>query len=639
MAITFSNTTLIFDIETHSIDERYKMSPREYFRLGQWAWGEGPVQTTTDYDQFMALFPQATMVIGQNIHGFDLSVLFGVDSMEPVRMARARRVYDTLIHATHVMPAPMSGWFTNRHGKQQKCKTPKEARSWFSLANLAHQLGVDGKLSDLKELADKYSHRDEIIGYYKSGPRKGQPKIKRVPIEGLCCGFGNIPTDDEDFVAYAEQDVIASRNVARALLERSPFDFYAQREQVKAAIDCQITRNGWRTDTELAKARRKEQHETAAWILNDLHDRFQFPVTGKKPASTLEGKAALRSAFAEVGIQLEDLKLTKGEEPSFGGDSIKLAAGYKDVDGRLVAPEVRTPAVELADAVATLAGQRSLADLTLISTHVDGKVHPTIQPLQASGRKSTTEPGLTVFNDEHKDYYLPDDDTHVIVGFDFSNADARTVAAMSGDRAFAKRFEPGQDGHLINAIAGWGKDKVLETPETRSYFRQRAKAPGHGWSYRMGAKTGSDQSGIPLAEMKSFLGNMNKAFPGVVKWQDQMSQHGASRGYVVNDWGRVMPVDPRQAFTQSPALMGQSVTNELLADGLIKLPERLLRMVKVTIHDAIYLSMPKSTLARDIAIVVRCLSTKWKPKVGGQLIDFPVEPGPPGRNWREAAAH
>lgn len=639
MAVRFSDKTLILDIESHSITERYDMGPREYFRLGQYAWGEGEVYTTADYDEFMDLIRRADRVIGQNIHGFDLSVLFGVDSIEPVHMARQVKIYDSLIHATHTLPAPLSGWFENRFGKMQKCKTPKEARSWFSLANLAFQLGVEGKLSDLKELDKKYSFRDEIVGYFKSGPRKGQPKTKRVPIEGLCCGFGNIPVDDPDFVAYAEQDVYAARNVARALLERSPFDAYAQREQMKAAIDAQITRNGWKTNKALAKARVKEQHETAAWILNDLHDQFGFPIHGKKPIASDAGKAALLAAFEVVGIPEKDLDRTDGGGPSFGGDSVKKAAGYKEVDGRLVEPEERTEAVELAEAVGILAGQRSLADLTLISTHSDGKVHPSIQPLQASGRKSTTEPGLTIFDDNHKDYYLPDDDTHVIVGFDFSNADARAVAAMSGDRNFAKRFEPGQDGHLINAIAGWGEAKVLASPEVTAYFRQRAKAPGHGWSYRMGAKTGSDQSGIPVAEMKLFLSNMNTAFPGVVKWQDAMSEQGRKRGYVMNDWGRVMPVDPKNAFTQSPALMGQSVTNELLADGLIKLPDRFLRMLKVTIHDAVYLSMPKATLAQDIEFVVRCFSTKWKPRVGGQEIEFPVTPGPPGQNWKEASAH
>jgi DNA polymerase-1 len=639
MAVRFSDTTCIFDIEAHSINERYDMSPREYFRLGQWAYGEGVVHTTTDYDEFMTVIRGAKRLVGQNIHGYDLSVLFGVDSIEPVHMARDMKVLDTLIFATHTMPAPLSGWYETKDGAMRRCKTPKEARSWFSLANLAFQLQVEGKLSDLKELDKKYSHRDEIVGYFKSGPRKGQPKIKRVPIEGLCCGFGNIPTDDPDFIAYAEQDVVAVRNVARALLERSPLDAYAWREQMKAAIDAQITRNGWRTDKALAKARVREQHETAAWILNDLHDQFGFPITGKKPTASDAGKAALLAAFEQVGIKESDLERTEGGGPSFGGDSVKKAAGYKDVDGRLIEPEERTEAVELAEAVGILAGQRSLADLTLASTHSDGKVHPSIQPLQASGRKSTTEPGLTVFDDNHKDYYLPDDDTHVIVGFDFSNADARAVAAMSGDRNFAKRFEPGQDGHLINAIAGWGEAKVLASAEVTAYFRQRAKAPGHGWSYRMGAKKGAAQTGIPEPEMKLFLGNMSASFPAVVKWQDAMSEFGRKHGYVMNDWGRVMPVDPKNAYTQPPALMGQSVTNELLGDGLIKLPDRILRMIKVTIHDAVYLSMPKATLARDIEFVVRCFSTRWKPRSGGQEIEFPVTPGPPGKTWKDAAAH
>jgi hypothetical protein len=38
----------------------------------------------------------------------------------------------------------------------------------------------------------------------------------------------------------------------------------------------------------------------------------------------------------------------------------------------------------------------------------------------------------------------------------------------------------------------------------------------------------------------------------------------------------------------------------------------------------------------DIATVVRCVSRTWRPKNGGQAIDFPLGYGTPGRNWREA---
>lgn len=627
--IRFNNRTLFFDIETHTITERIKLSPREYFRLGGFAWGESDeITITEDYDEMIDAIERAQIIIGHNIHNFDLSVLYGKDSFRPVELAQQRRVFDTIQHAIIAAPAPVTGWFLPKGAeKMQKCEKPGEARKWYKLDNLAHQLGVEGKLMDLNDLAKKYTFREEPTYSPKTG--KKLKAVKRVPIEGICCGFGAIPTDDPDFREYLRWDVVAARNVARALLERMPMDEYAWRVQEDAALDAQIHRNGFRTDTELIEERIFLQNEEAAWTLNELNDRFKLPLHKKKPLATKEGKEALEGALVAAGVDLEDLEKTKNGAYSFGGDSVIAAA-----------QEAGTPeALKLAAAVATLAGQRSLAELAKESTYEDGFVHPDIMPLQRSGRKSTTNPGLTIYDQNHKDEYLPDNDDHVLVSFDFSNADARAVAAMSGDKEFAKRFEPGQDGHLLNAIAAWGRDVVLETPETKVTYRTKAKGPGHAWSYRVGPGKLMKVMGVPFREAKKFLDNLNKAYPLVVKWQDACVAYAEKHGYVVNDWGRKMPVDPRRAYTQSPALMGQSTTNEVLTDGKIKLarmfPE-IFRMMKVTIHDEIIMSIPRDRVVEICEIVVRCFTKTWKPRVGGQAIEFTLSYGKPGKNWKEA---
>lgn len=622
---------MTLDIETHSVTERYAMSPRVFFRLGGWAWGESDIiHITDDYDEMIEEIRKADVVIGHNIHSFDLSVLFGVDSIEPLDMARSRKVLDTYIHATLANPAP-EGYYTGRDDKKFKSTTPGEYRRWYSLDNQAYQLGTDGKSASVTEMANRYMY-DETVQFSDKTGKELKKRIK-TPKPGVCCGYGNIPTNLPEFREYLEQDVRAGREVARKLLEKSPMDAYTWREQLKAGIDAQISRNGWRVDTALANRRVKDMAEVAAHGLNDLHRDFGLPLQGKKPLASAAGKAALLEALKSVGVKEMELERTANGAPSFGGDSVRKACGWTEQDGRWVRPsDGSNAALDLAALVAVLAGQRSLPELALASVHPDGRVHPSIQPLQRSGRKSTTEPGLTIWDDSHKDYFLPDSDDHVLVELDFSNADARAVAAMSGDRKFAVRFQPGQDGHTINAIAAWGREVVDTDP---AYYRQKAKPGGHAWGYRVGAAKLAKTLHIPFLEARKFLANLNRAFAGVVKWQDDSCAFAAKHGYVVNDWGRKMPITG-SGYTQPPALLGQSVTNEILADGLIKLPNRIVRMLKVTIHDAVVLSIPKATLERDLALVVRCLSTSWKPKNGGQRIDFPVGHGAPGRNWLEA---
>lgn len=83
-------------------------------------------------------------------------------------------------------------------------------------------------------------------------------------------------------------------------------------------------------------------------------------------------------------------------------------------------------------------------------------------------------------------------------------------------------------------------------------------------------------------------------------------------------------------------MLGQSTTNEILADGLLRLPMRILRMIKLTIHDAIVASIPRENYERDRDFIARCLTTRWKPRYGGREIEFPVSFGPPAVNWKEA---
>jgi hypothetical protein len=934
--IEFPDDVLFADLESHSVTERYELSPRKFFRLGQYAWGEGSVHTTADYDEFIALIRAARVVCFHNGHQFDLSVLFGVDSMEPVWMARNRRILDTFTHATLVNPAPY--FYLNEDGKKVKSDTPGTARRWFKLQNQAFQLGVEGKTMDLFKYAQQFTYDEVPVISLKTG--KPLKATRKIPREGVCCGFGAIPVDDPVFVEYAEQDVIAVRNVARALLEKfGPMNDYAWREQLKAAIDAQISRNGWRVDQELAWERVRETDEEAAYILDDLHTRYQMPLNGKKPLASDLGKQALLSALHDLGVKDRYLARTDKGAISFSGDSVRSAV-----------EKVGTPdALALGEAVATLAGQRSLPELALRSVHPDGKVHPSILPMQKSGRKcvpeshrvltqtglksatevipgvdqtldasgewaiitdvhryadevtdvwsntrdrfectsehnwvqrrdgglvleplkpglrtmlkltpdtrefdlrrnnypksmtqteqraaligllvtdgrcaartdstgisalvyqtgkkfyqkmrevippeliasteyreehdhyamrlysnpvldllaeeglqvgdnlrrspsllpwvlglterenfafltsvwladgntanagitisckddgfarvvmiagyragyrpsrqsyqegsrvslrrdavgvrgltlaegrsdvwcvttetgtwtawnefgpyltgnSITEPGLTVWNARgpkarQKEYFIPNRDDEVLMEFDLSNADARCVAALSGDEKFAERFEPGKDGHMINAVAVFGQEVVDQDP---AGFRDQIKGPGHAWSYRVGAKKLAISADISVEEARMFLEGLNNAFPGVVAWQESSTAFARRYGFVMNDWGRKMAVDAGREFTQPPALEGQSSTNEIFSDGLIRLPDRILRMVVITVHDALVLSMPRATLDRDVAVVLRCFTRTWKPKAGGQMIEFPLGHGTPGLNWKDA---
>lgn len=617
--------TLIFDTETHSSDLLYTMPPEEFVRLIGYKWTGGDVTLTTDLDELREQILKARWIIGHNIHTFDMRAVFGIYSDIPMQLADEGRVYDTWTHAVLVNQAPAH--YTNRLGKPARATKPEEAMKWYSLDEQAHQLGVPGKTHDLAELALEFgpdAKDDRIVHGVASRPVRKQ----RIAI-----GLGLIPVDDPRYRDYLVGDVLASEAVALELLKLGPLDYYAMREQRIESRKAAIQSNGFRVDQERAKARVAELAVKREKHMAMLVERYDFPTEGKQPWRNNQGKEAILRALADADI-------TEQSRP----DWPRTATGSLSLGGEVMLSLTEgTEAEELGAALAELMGQRSLAQLALDSMYPDGKVHPDITMLQRSGRWSTTNPGLTVWtargdNAVEKAYFLPDSDDEVLLEFDLSNADARAVAAYSGDHRFAERFQPGADGHMINAWAAWGKDVVgtdKNDPKTAAY-RQLAKPGGHGWGYRIGAKKLAATWKKRVEEAKAFIEGMNKAFSRVVAWQDWATKFASRHGYVENPWGRRMPVEKGREYTQPAALLGQSATREIICDFILSLPYHAVRKLKAQIHDAVVMSAPKNhwEAARDY--ILEKMASHMDPK-GGQRIEFPASSGPPGRDWHEAS--
>ena len=347
---------LYFDIETHNAGKQYGMTPREFFRMGQYAWGiDGEVHITTDYDEMMVALSLAEGIVAHNGHNFDFSVLYGVDSVTPLKMAQEGKLLDTFVWANLAFPAPVK--YTSRSGATFYPKKPGDFMRWLSLDNLAFQLGVPGKLGDLKDLAKKHN----------------PPKTKVADYD-----YGLIPLDDPDFIAYAEQDVKALQGVTRKLCLMSPMSAYDWREQTLTAIDAQNTRNGFMVDVEAVTARRDELAARRDEIRSYLEREYDFPTEGKAPWSSDKGKEVIIRVLNEAGISEDGWPRTPTGALQLGGEVIlNLTTG--------------TEAEEIGQALAELKGQRSLSQLTLDSLKEDGKVHPDVTSLQRSGRSCIPE--------------------------------------------------------------------------------------------------------------------------------------------------------------------------------------------------------------------------------------------------------
>lgn len=598
---------LFFDVESYSATARWGMEPRKFVRLFQYAWGrDGEVHLTTDYDEMLEIIRSADLVVGHNITQFDLSVLFGTDSLEPLQMALQGKVLDTFVWANLRHPAPYS--YTDRKGHTYfDAAKPENAKKWLSLDNLCFQFGLPGKFGDLKALAKKYNPKGTLIADLD---------------------YSLIPLDDEEFLEYAVQDVVALQGLASMMMDEGPITAYEWREMLLWAITDQITKNGILVDTDQAQARVDHLQEEKDRIMVDLVQNYGMPTEGKMPWRKKEGKEAIFAALATAGITPESYgdkwERTATGNPSLGGDVIKTLTEGTELE-------------EFGEGLATLLGQRSLAQLALDSVQPDGRAHPDITALQRSGRWSMTKPGLTVWTKNEEKRYFVAAEGNVLSELDFSNADARAVAAVSGDPGFAKRFEPGVDGHDETGKIFFGEERYFAD---RDNLRPIAKAGGHAMAYRIGSKKLAKTVDVSQGEAQGFIDAYKAAYPWVARWQDDITAEG-EKGFVVNDWGRKMPVDRDRSFTQSSALIGQSTTREMMGDSLIRIVEKgepYIRSIRAIIHDALLLEFPadKGEAMRDV--VRSCMEADFTPRSPrGQTIGFPVGVGPLADSWYTAS--
>jgi DNA polymerase-1 len=626
-------------------------------RLIQFAWDDGPVQLITDLEQARNLIREAEYTITHNGISADLGWIFGPDSLEPLELAMAGKVIDTFYLAHLVTPAPVS--YQGRDGRWRslppKGSPVAHSMVWLKLDNLCYQFGIPGKIGDLKDLAKKYNPAKTLVANLD---------------------YSLIPLDDPDFLAYAEQDVVAVRALFKFLIRRlkelgMPGEYVWREMALMSATVGQMGRNGILVNQpfaiqELAKQAVKRE-EAMTWLV----ENYDFPTTGKAPWASTKGKEAVLRVLEDFGLTpktVPDWPRTPTGALKQGGEDLMLVA-----EG--------TEAEEFVSTLASLKGIRSTHQQVMDNLQPDGRVHPSITSLQKSGRWSFTKPGVTIFG-ERSEHLRAEKEVFtagpgkVLAGFDYSSADARAVAALSGDPEFAKRFETDEngndlyDGHNLTGEALFGADAYYgdgpRGPEARPRLRAAAKMAGHAQNYNIGAyklavtlnrdskRAGLDfhfwaparKKGVPEIERfedsldtTEMIEAFNEAYPWVKWFKDDSVREAQTTGYIKNSWGRWMKVDTGREYTQGPALYGQSATRELMGDAILRLireGEYYVRALRAIIHDELLMEFDEATIERDIAVVKRCMEASYNPGTEvGMTIAFPVGVGW-GKTWKDA---
>jgi DNA polymerase-1 len=447
---------------------------------------------------------------------------------------------------------------------------------YYGLDATAERLGVRGKVADLKALARKHG------------------------------GYDRIPVDDPEYREYLRGDVAATR----AVFDLMGMSDYARREmRVMGRLNFAMRVTGWRVDAPLLAARiaAGQRVVDAGMQVLVAHGLPVVKADGspsKRPHTTKPGREAVAAALAAAGVR---------SWPVTAGGALALG---RDAWGGFEVPDA---ARALLEAVWSMNGVRTVYQ-TVDDHRTGDRVYSTVDPYQASGRLSIKDPGLTVMGKRggrhvEREVFLPEPGCSMIA-FDLNQVDARAVAMHSQDPAYMALFnDPGIDSHAEIAHMIWG-DRSM---------REAAKAIGHGWNYGESLARISAEAGVPLEVAKEFDRRMREQFPRLVEWQAEVRALAESGAMLDNGFGRLMRPDPARAWTQGPALMGQGLARDLLAEGLLRLPAEVVGFLRGSIHDELCFSVPTDSVVDVSRVVLEAMQFEYR---GVAVTAGATRPGP-----------
>lgn len=437
-------------------------------------------------------------------------------------------------------------------------------------------------------------------------------------------GWGKIAYNDKRYHDYGRDDV----EKALALAVVLPMTDYDRREMEVAAITARATIEGFRVDVPAVTSRVAELDQQAAAGRQMLAERFGFPLTtkggktiSKAPQRTAAGKIAFEEALKSFDVDLSYWPRGKDGTLSLAKDVVAEA-----LEG-LAAIDPAHPSLRVIRAVQEMNGLRSNA-ANLLRCTTGERIHPHFEPFQAFGRWSVKEPGVTVLKKEAEDsdrIFLLPDVGHVLVSFDADQVDIRCVAAHSQDPGLlAIVQDPDRDIHNEVSDLAFGRH---DEP-----YRFHAKSCDLGWFYGRTVNGLAGTPGITREAAERVDEAMRRQFATVTDWQHRVRSDARGGALLDNGFGRHFRCDEGSEYTQAPAGHGQSMTRDVVAEGLLTMkrnhPE-LIPMLRVIVHDEIVMSIPEN----DVEDVCRMVISDMTQEIRG--VPFTWGRSPAGRTWAD----
>jgi DNA polymerase I-like protein with 3'-5' exonuclease and polymerase domains len=226
--------------------------------------------------------------------------------------------------------------------------------------------------------------------------------------------------------------------------------------------------------------------------------------------------------------------------------------------------------------------------------------------------------------------YIPDAPDHCFIELDFSQAELRVIAALSGD------------AELKTALAGG--DIHSQTATCLGVPRKLAKNAIYASCYLGGPKTIQSMLkkegiivGIP--EIKKVQALLRRLYARMFAWQTTIVEEMLGQGYLINPFGRVRffygkDKDGPEAADFNPQSSVADITWYLLPELQERAGEFGGRVV-AQVHDSFLFCIPKQHLERATRVFKRIMEREFPQVAPGFFIPVDAKIGKPGQSWGE----
>jgi P4 family phage/plasmid primase-like protien len=622
-----------WDIETPDKDTllTYRSTPEEPFaRLSGLVDANGREVITNDPQELIELLERAPVIYGHNIFRYDLMAVAWHHGDPALYDRLAAKAWDSYVDET--VTDPPGGQFL----------PPWNQKGYYGLNDALVRRGEPGKTDHLPELAKEY----------------GDPSLAGRAREAD--GYGKIPAGLPRYREYLSGDLKATRSLYRRQHDDPSRMDYRQREQKVAWIQNRMTLSGWKIDVPLLRERVAEEAEKKRASLQWLSENAGVPLTEtksrgrgskkefyeevrKSPLGSNAGREALVRAFADRGAfavpRTEGGTLALNKD-AMGQASYMVGKGAKgEVRPGMLNPRVLSAFADRGgdvEAIRELCGHittvtTAVAKYEEIMGHLIGdRVHGKVGETQGSRRWAMVKPSVTNLGKRGGKVIqrapFISDDGEVLIAFDLDQVDMRAFAGHCGDPGYAGMFIRGEDPHSMIATMVFGR--------ADGEWRDRAKASGHGWNYGLSVN-GLVNQGIERSLAERFDAGMNESYPDLCAWRSEVRALGESGQLLDNGFGALMRVDPRRAYTQAPALMGQGTARDILVHGLLRLPQEYIPWMRGVVHDEVVFSVPEGRVEECVATVTAALTFDLGEATQGRLHSVPITTGASkaAHNW------